>query len=209
MSWLTDNQVFIALSPAKLLALTAYGEARGEGAEGMMAVLNVIRNRTADPSFWDQTIYNATGSPWHAVALKEKQFSVFNFGDSNRPLLVSLAEKFDSAVKTNSLLAQAYQLAQMMLAGTLTDNTGGAVYYHEKSLTPSWASSFINLGKIGNHIFYATTASLERARRAAAEVTEVLTSAVSEVPPANWILLIALGLGGLLLYKEWARGAQR
>jgi len=194
VSWVTDNAVFLKLAPAKILALTAYGEARGEGAEGMMAVLNTIRNRTFDRSFWDNAIYNATGSPWHAVALKERQFSVFNFGDVNRPILVSLAERFDSAIGTDLKLAQAYHLALMLLQGTLTDNTGGAVYYHEKSIMPSWASSYINLGMVGNHIFYATKDSLERFRQAVASVV----STIGEEDWWLWIVPIAIGAWILL-----------
>mgnify|MGYP001597488135 CR=1 FL=1 len=196
MSWLTDNNIFINLPPEKILALTAYGEARGEGAEGMMAVLNVINNRAQDSSFFDMNIYNATGSPYHAVALKQKQFSIFNFGDPNRPMLVSLAENFDNALSTNASLNQAYQLSKMLTQRVLTDNTSGAVYYHAQSIKPSWASSFIPVGNIGRHIFYATASSLERAKTA---VTEVLTAATEGVESSWWIVIIALGIGGALL----------
>ncbi len=206
MSWLTDNQVFTSLPSDKLLALVAYGEARGEGAEGMMAVLNVINNRTADRSFYDSAIYNATGSPYHAVILKQNQFSVFNFGDPNRPLLVSLAENFNNAVASNSVLNQAYSLAAMLLNETLVDNTGGSVYYHERSITPSWVSSFTRIGQIGNHIFYATNASLQRFREAAASVTSTVASVVSEIPASNWALIALLGIGGIFLIKSLSRG---
>ena len=205
MSWLTDNQIFLSIASAKILALTAYGEARGEGAEGMMAVLNVINNRAQDRSFFDMNIYNATGSPYHAVALKQKQFSVFNFGDPNRPMLVSMASNFDKAVSTNSQLNQAYQMAFMLLNRTLTDNTSGAVYYHEKSITPSWSSSFINLGQIGNHIFYATTASLQRFKEAVTSVTSAVSSAISEIPASNWFLIAIVGIGGILLMNALSK----
>lgn len=197
MSWVTDNTVFTNLSPAKLLALTAYGEARGEGAQGLMAVLNVINNRVPYPEFWDMNIYNATGSPYHAVALKEKQFSVFNFGDPNRPMLVSLAENFDNAVSSNTVLSQAYQLAQMLVSRVLIDNTAGAVYYHEQSIKPSWASSFIPVGNIGRHLFYATTASLERAKQAVGAAVTSITSALEESELTPWIFGIILFIGGL------------
>lgn len=206
MSWLTDNAVFTKLPPVKLLALVAYGEARGEGAEGMMAVLNVVNNRTADRIFYDSEIYNATKSAYHAVILKEKQFSVFNFGDSNRPILVSLAEKFDQALLSNFVLRQAYQLAQMLLNQILTDNTGGSVYYHASNIIPYWASSFIKVGQIGSHLFYATSTSLARAREAAASVTATLTSAISQVPVTNWVMVFILGLGGIWLMDELSKG---
>jgi len=199
MSWVTDNAVFLKLTPEQLFALTAYGEARGEGAEGMMAVLNVLNNRIADSRFYDNAIYAATGSPYHAVALKQGQFSAFNFGDPNRPLLVSIAENWDKALASNPTLQQAYDLSLMLFTGTLTDNTGGAVYYHAKNVTPTWASAFIPLGTIGNHVFYATKASLEAFQRAVAKVIPGVRE------EDYWIWLIPIGIVAWILLSRGSR----
>ena len=57
------------------MARTAWGEARGEGKEGMQAVLNVIMNRVQAGSW-----YGATPKE---VCQKPAQFSVWNKSDPN------------------------------------------------------------------------------------------------------------------------------
>ncbi|MFH1398941.1 MAG: cell wall hydrolase [Candidatus Woesearchaeota archaeon] len=150
-----NNSIFYSISADKLTALTAYGEARNEGAEGMIAVINVIRNRTKDSNqFADQSILAATGSVYHAVILKPYQFSPYNASDSQRPKMELIAAGFDSYLLSDANLSKAYELSRMMFTGVLTDNTYGATYFHATYVTPAWASTIPLIGQIGNHIFY-------------------------------------------------------
>lgn len=175
-----SNELFLSLPADKIMALTAYGEAASEGAEGMMAVLNVVRNRAQQPNTYaDKTILAAQGI-WHAVVLKTKQFSAFNVGDPVRPKLEALAQTFDSSIKSNTSLAKAYQLAKMAVAGTLGDNTGGATHYHTSSILPYWAGSLSEIGSIGAHVFYTAKKT------------------ITENPGTT--ALLAVGLGVMMFY---------
>ena len=148
------NEKFYRLPVEQLLALTAYGEAGNEGDQGMAAVLNVIRNRTQSWEFIDPAIYNQTGSVYHAVILKPKQFSMYNPDDPVRPIAEQIASNFEVELSRNSKLERAYQLALNMLSGNFPDNTMGATYYHADYVYPIWASVIPLIGKIGRHIFY-------------------------------------------------------
>ncbi|MCL6542061.1 MAG: cell wall hydrolase [Roseiflexus sp.] len=150
-----SESIFLSLPVDLLLAITAYGEAASEGGEGMMAVLNVIRNRTKDPSkFADKTILKLTNSIYHAVILKPYQFSMYNLGNPAREIAEDLAVNFNSRIQTNKTLQTAYQLSLMLLYGQLEDNTGGATHYHSISVRPEWASEVSFIGQIGRHLFY-------------------------------------------------------
>lgn len=192
------NEVFYKLSASKLVALTALGEAATEGTQGLMAVINVIANRTRDPNqFADQGILATTNSVYHAVILKPCQFSVFNDGssihcpkiDPGRQRLVNLISTFDTAVKTNAVLNQAYQLSQMLFMGVLADNTGGATHYHATYVSPTWAATTPLIGQIGNHIFYSVYPAWQRVRGAA--------TALAGSP---WTYIIGISLIGVLIY---------
>jgi hypothetical protein len=209
-SWSDQNLLFLSLPVDKLLAIAAYGEAAGEGAEGMAAVLNVMRNRAANVSqFGDSEIYSLTGSPYHAIILKKAQFSMFNIGNSVRPIAERMANNFDSEVQSNSTLNQAYGIVTMLINGQLADNTGGATYYYNPSLaSPSWASSMVLLGQIGNHLFYSpsgvTLASVSPLTSVIPDVS--VEYAAAEAPPEYlqagfdlnsimWFLIIGAGIG--------------
>lgn len=172
MTWLEQNALFLSLPTQQLLALVAYGEAATEGGAGLMAVINVIANRTKDSQFIDSSISAATGDKYKAVILKPCQFSCFNSGiitacpklDPQRAKLTSLAQTFSSSVMTNTALNQAYQLSGMLLMGTLADNTSGATHYHTAAVSPSWAPTMTMIGSIGNHIFYTVYPAWKRVR---------------------------------------------
>lgn len=194
-----SNEVFYQISADKLVALAAFGEAASEGAQGLMAVINVIANRTRDPNqFASQSILNATGSVYHAVILNPCQFSVFNDGssthcpkaDPGRQRLVNLISTFSSAIMTNAVLNQAYQLSQMLFLGTLADNTGGAThYYNPAAASPSWASVIPFVGQIGNHLFYSVYPAYMRVREVATTLAE-----------SPWTYIIGISLIGILIY---------
>ena len=73
------------------LAQTMWGEARGEGTDGLGAVALVIRNRSQDRRWERLSIAGICRQPW--------QFSVWNVGDPNRAKLLEVAEKLRETVK--------------------------------------------------------------------------------------------------------------
>lgn len=119
------------------LALTMYGEARGEGAQGMEAVGHVIMNRVKQGGWYGASVKD--------VVLKPLQFSCWNSGDPNRAVMLTA---------TPDKLATANAIAGQLLAGQLEDITGGATNYHADYISPSWAKKMTKTVKIGRHIFY-------------------------------------------------------
>ena len=65
-----------------ILARTIWGEARGEGSQGMQAVANVIQNRVKQGGWW--------GATFAEVCKKKSQFSCWNEGDPNHAKLLAV-----------------------------------------------------------------------------------------------------------------------
>ncbi|MEM4313079.1 MAG: cell wall hydrolase [Thermoplasmata archaeon] len=198
MSWIDQNLIFLNLKPEELIALTAYGEAKNEGGEGLMAVINVIKNRVYDMQFVDKEIYNLTGSLWHAVILKPYQFSMYNIGDPVRKMAEKIASNFSYYLSTDDILKKAYILAQMAISGQLEDNTGGATHYHADYVYPNWAKVFDRTVQIGRHIFYSIYPEWMR---------KPVVVLGYEVKPVNLVLFIGvLVLMGFSIAKKLKTG---
>lgn len=140
----------------RLLAATAWGEARSEGEGGMRAVAHVMVNRVGD----------RFGENLSTVILAPKQFSVWNRGDPNRRLVANLVqnpERYSSGAEAEWEIAQ--RVAREVLSGQSVDPTGGALFYHTRAIRPRWARVGQGRQVIGAHIFYADVPD-SRARRA-------------------------------------------
>lgn len=105
------------------MARTAWGEARGEGEAGLIAVMHVIRNRALKPSWWGGGVVEVCHKRW--------QFSCWNNDDPNRKLALTVGT--DDKVYRLCL-----SLAFDVLDGTIPDPTGGATHYHAAGILPSW-----------------------------------------------------------------------
>ncbi len=128
-----------------ILAKTLYGEARSEGLAGIEAVANVILNRVKHAKqcgffWWGNTIKE--------VCLKPFQFSCWNNGDKNRPLL-------DRDLSGDVIFGVCLRVAVRAIKGLLPDTTKGATHYHTKSVHPKWAHALVPCAEIGQHLFYA------------------------------------------------------
>lgn len=127
-----------------VLARTLWGEARGEGTDGMQAVANVIQNRVAVAekrgTFW-------WGNNIIQVCQKPYQFSCWNRSDPNFRKLQSVGEE-------DVYFATALRLARRAVIGALTDITNGATHYHADTITPYWARGKEPCAVVGRHIFY-------------------------------------------------------
>lgn len=132
-----------------VLARTLWGEARGEGLAGMVAVAWSIRNRVdmdlhndGKPDWW--------GEGYTEVCQKPYQFSCWNKSDPNQPYL-SGAKQIPFRE-----LAQCRVAADQVIDGKVTDPTGGATHYYATTMpkAPAWAAKAKQTLKLGHHIFF-------------------------------------------------------
>jgi len=50
--------------------------------------------------------------------------------------------------------AIAKEIARKALNRQLTDRTGGALYFHQRKVTPNWSNEYIRTVEVGEHVFY-------------------------------------------------------
>ena len=127
-----------------IFARTLYGEARGEYAFGgpapLMAVANVIMNRSNRGGKYGKTLTDICLKPW--------QFSCWNKNDPNRPLL------FKEGIESEPLFFLCKTIAENVSAGRWPDLTRDSDHYHSFSCRPSWARMKKIRIRLGHHIFY-------------------------------------------------------
>ncbi len=121
------------------LALNIYWEARSEPVKGQRAVAHLTLNRVAARQFPDtvcEVVKDGTdnGTPYC-------QFSWICDGRPDQP-------------KEAKAWKKARRYAAEALTGKTSDPTGGALYFHLKSVKPKWASRLDLTGRIGAHLFY-------------------------------------------------------
>lgn len=137
--------VFDALAH-DVLTRTLWGEARGEGAEGLRAVAHVIMNRVKlarvhGGSWWGNDIIGVCQKPF--------QFSCWNRNDPNFKRVIAVDAH-------NPEFRLASSIARRVMDGSDTfDTTHGATHYHRFDLTPRWARGQVATIRIGAHVFYA------------------------------------------------------
>lgn len=139
------------LLPDEILALTIYGEARGENIEGQIAVGNVVMNRWKDGPSKYKSVKD--------VCLEPYQFSCWNKTDPNYEELLKLGKLIEEGKKISSTLNQCLYIARGMMGYYFLDNTNGSKYYMTSSLLnsdrrPKWAEVRRDEIKIGNHTFF-------------------------------------------------------
>jgi N-acetylmuramoyl-L-alanine amidase len=117
-------------------ALCAWREARGEGRDGMRAVLHVIQNRAAKQ-----------GKSWHEIVYAKDQFSSMTYPED--PQLCNVPKTPDASFEMCMSLADAVKL------GTDPDLTQAATNYFADSIPmPEWAKSMKQTVKIGHQTFF-------------------------------------------------------
>lgn len=132
------------------IALTLYGEARGETREGRIAVACVLRNRFRSGK-WGRT--------YEAVCLAPKQFSCWNATDPNRHVLLTLAALPEKHHADHPVLAECYVLADVLLAESLINSLGNSQHYYAASIAPpKWAASGELVASVGHHKFFSGVA---------------------------------------------------
>ena len=130
------------LDELEVMALTVWGEARGEGEDGQAAVACVIRNRAScQPRSW-------WGGDIRSVCLKPWQFSVWNEQDPNRDKMLGLRPD-------DPALCRIREICRRVLAGEIGDPTGGCTHYCTQVSRPAWTSGRDPKVTLGRHGFYA------------------------------------------------------
>src|SRR5665213_1243171 len=110
------------LSQVETLALTIYGEGRGESIEGQIAIACVIRNRAVNKTIKE-------------ICLAPFQFSCWNKNDPNYPVLMEFVDQLIIGSKVSDIhLRQCIWVAQGIISGDILDNTGAARYYLTNAL---------------------------------------------------------------------------
>ena len=135
------KQLLHKLSERTILALTLYGEARGEGYNGMYAVGCVVLNRVEQRSWYGKTVKE--------VCLKWYQFSCWNEADPNFQKLI-MFDRFDPLFET------AFMIAGDVLDNKFGDPTNGADHYLHENIEhlTGWTAKMTKTAHIGVHCFY-------------------------------------------------------
>lgn len=150
---MTDDEARPLLLPADVVALTMYGEARGEPIEGRIAVGCVLRNRLHSPNRYGATLPD--------ICWRRAQFSCWNMNDPNSPVLWRLARSIASQIHiTDPVLRECRFLADGIVSTDIRDTTGGATHYYAPhgmkpaGSVPSWATGVTPVARIGNQLFF-------------------------------------------------------
>src|SRR5258705_5674072 len=136
-----------SLLPDEIMALTIYGEARGESIEGQIAVANVIMNRWRANLTKFKTVKE--------VCLEPFQFSCWNKSDPNYDLLERSGQNILDGKQLDSVLKQCLYISRGVMGFNLNDNTRGAKNYMTTQLLdsdrrPGWAKNRTNELMMGN-----------------------------------------------------------
>lgn len=132
----TDNKTEI-----EIVALTAWGENRSGGVQGMQSVINSIMNRAAHPRWW--------GNNPRDVCLQPQQYDCWNTTTANYQAMCNVNES-DPAYE------EALELAREAIEGTLNDITHGACFYYAKTMKepPYWAKGVTPCADIAGQLFF-------------------------------------------------------
>ena len=129
---------------AHWMALTMWGEARGQGEEAMRAVGHVIDNRRR-AGMHGAFVTDTVGEAF--------QFSCWNAGDPNR-VAIENVDRLREGSRAQLMWLAARRLANEIMAGQSADPTGGALFYHSVEVAPRWSEEMPAVAQIGRHLFF-------------------------------------------------------
>ena len=124
----------------KCLADALYFEARGESVMGQFAVAEVIVNRASSSRFPD-TVCGVVNQG----ANKSRYRCQFTY----------MCDGLLESINDKPSYERAGKIARMTLWDVNINLTNGALYYHAKSVNPSWTKDLARTGMIGDHQFYS------------------------------------------------------
>jgi len=115
------------------LATAVYFEARGESAEGQLAVARVVMNRAASGRY---------PPDWCSVVKQPAQFSFVRHGE------------FPYADTSSLAWQRAEAVAKLAVANIVPSLGNDVLWYHANYVAPTWGRRLSRAEKIGAHIFY-------------------------------------------------------
>lgn len=141
----------MTLTEHQYVALTLWGETRGEPLIGKIAVACVIRNRLSPR--WPT---------YRAVCLAPWQFSCWRpeGGAANHAALMALADRVATGDEGPPVYRECLWIAEGLIDGRLRDITKGATHYYAphamrpRGKVPKWAVNQIPVAEVGSHVFY-------------------------------------------------------
>ena len=131
-------------TPADLdiMTRTIDGEAENQPELGQIAVAYVIKTRAEwdPPEWWGHTISEVCKKPW--------QFSAWNPGPD--------CDRINALDPGSTRYQNLYNIAQLVLAGTVPDPTNGGTHYKVRGTRASWDAAVAGMVpvSIGAHDFY-------------------------------------------------------
>jgi spore germination cell wall hydrolase CwlJ-like protein len=125
------------IKETKCLSDAIFYEASNEPLNGKLAVATVVMNRVKSKSF-PKTVCTVV----HQRSKKGCQFSWVC--GKKRPFN-------DILYRKTTRIAE-----QVLTEGRRLQSVQNATFFHNTTVSPSWSLKFRRVGKIGNHIFYAT-----------------------------------------------------
>lgn len=152
-----DLDLTAQLSELQTLALTVYGEARGESVYGRIAVGCTVRNRVAaNKARWGLNSYKQ-------VCLKAWQFSCWlpAGGADNYATVMEAARVLLGGERPGPVLRECLWVAEGVMTDRLQDCVSGATHYFAPAAmkpagkVPEWANGLYHVAQIGSHLFYA------------------------------------------------------
>ncbi|MGH1367516.1 MAG: cell wall hydrolase [Maritimibacter sp.] len=136
--WLKSQPKATGGEQFQCLTQALYFEARGETAQGLFAVAEVILNRVDSrryPNSVCGVIHQGTG---------EKYRCQFTFTCDGIPEHVTEPKAYSRVAK----------VARVMLDGAPRPLTQGATYYHTTAVRPGWSKRVEKTAQYGVHVFY-------------------------------------------------------
>lgn len=124
------------------VALTIYGEARGEPIEGKIGVGCVIRNRFRSG--------RGGARSFKEVCFAPAQFSCWNPDDPNAAFLLARAK---SGI-TNQVLDECLWVAGGIISDAILERVGRSEHYHTRGVAPKWSVGKTPAFIIGKHLFF-------------------------------------------------------
>ncbi len=123
------------------LALNVYHEARGEPDAGQVAVAKVTLNRVASPRYPNTICEVVYQKRWDRI--RRRYVGAFSWTEFEvKPSIKNLEWQ------------QALRVAEAVLNQDQLPELEGALFYHARSIKPSWARHKKPVARIGRHIFY-------------------------------------------------------
>lgn len=140
----------LELTDHHALALTLWGEGRGEPVEGRVAIASVIRNRLKTER-WGDTYRSVCLAPWQFSCWKEQG------GKENYEAVRELAHRLVRDEKPeDSVLRECLWISHGIIGEWIRDNVRGATHYHTTAMHPKpyWANGKTPVCTLHKHHFY-------------------------------------------------------